>query len=46
MADTHIEPGTQRRFHHIVYWYETARGGHFAAFEQPALFINELCAGS
>jgi epoxide hydrolase len=26
----------------IVHWNELDRGGHFAAFEQPALFVNEL----
>lgn len=26
----------------LIHWNELARGGHFAAFEQPALFVNEL----
>lgn len=26
----------------LMYWNELDRGGHFAAFEQPELFINEL----
>ena len=26
----------------IRYWNELDRGGHFAAFEQPQLFVNEL----
>jgi pimeloyl-ACP methyl ester carboxylesterase len=26
----------------IVYWNELPKGGHFAAFEQPALFVEEL----
>ncbi|TDU31909.1 pimeloyl-ACP methyl ester carboxylesterase [Panacagrimonas perspica] len=26
----------------IVYWGEPAKGGHFAAFEQPALFVGEV----
>jgi pimeloyl-ACP methyl ester carboxylesterase len=25
-----------------VHWNELPRGGHFAAFEQPELFVNEL----
>ena len=25
-----------------VRWYEFDRGGHFAAFEQPTLFVQEL----
>ena len=31
----------EKRFN-IVYWAEPPRGGHFAAFEQPELFVNEL----
>jgi epoxide hydrolase len=34
----------QRRFPDIRYWGEPSRGGHFAAFEQPELFANEICA--
>jgi pimeloyl-ACP methyl ester carboxylesterase len=34
----------QRRFPDIRYWGEPARGGHFAAFEQPDLFVNEICS--
>jgi epoxide hydrolase len=32
----------QARYKNIVYWNELERGGHFAAFEQPVLFIDEL----
>jgi pimeloyl-ACP methyl ester carboxylesterase len=32
----------QRRFTDIRYWNEPARGGHFAALEQPALFVGEV----
>jgi pimeloyl-ACP methyl ester carboxylesterase len=32
----------ESRFSNIVYWNELDRGGHFAAFEQPELFVNEL----
>jgi len=32
----------QRRFTDIRYWNEPERGGHFAAFEQPALFVEEV----
>ena len=28
----------ERVFPHLIYWNELDRGGHFAAFEQPALF--------
>lgn len=30
------------RYRNIVYWNELDRGGHFAAFEQPELFVSEL----
>jgi pimeloyl-ACP methyl ester carboxylesterase len=33
-----------RRFTDIRYWNEPARGGHFAAFEQPELFVDEVRA--
>jgi pimeloyl-ACP methyl ester carboxylesterase len=26
----------------MIYWNEVDRGGHFAAFEQPALFADEM----
>jgi hypothetical protein len=32
------------RFTDIVYWNEPPRGGHFAAFEQPDLFVAEVRA--
>lgn len=32
----------ERRFTEIVHWGEPARGGHFAAWEQPDLFVDEL----
>jgi pimeloyl-ACP methyl ester carboxylesterase len=28
----------------LIHWNELDRGGHFAAFEQPALFVSELRA--
>lgn len=34
----------ERRFPDIRYWSEPPRGGHFAAFEQPDLFIAEVRA--
>ena len=34
----------QRRFTNIVYWNQPARGGHFAAWEQPSLFTGEVRA--
>jgi epoxide hydrolase len=32
----------ERRFPDIRHWNELDRGGHFAAFEQPELFVDEL----
>jgi pimeloyl-ACP methyl ester carboxylesterase len=34
----------ERRFTDIRYWNELPRGGHFAAFEQPQLFVDEVRA--
>ena len=34
----------ERQFPDLRYWNEPARGGHFAAFEQPAAFVNEVRA--
>jgi pimeloyl-ACP methyl ester carboxylesterase len=33
-----------KRFLDIRYWNEAERGGHFAAFEQPELFVDEVRA--
>jgi epoxide hydrolase len=32
----------EQRFTNIYSWNEPAKGGHFAAFEQPALFVEEV----
>ena len=32
----------EKRFRDIRHWNEIDRGGHFAAFEQPELFVNEV----
>jgi epoxide hydrolase len=34
----------ERRFHDIRYWSEPEHGGHFAALEQPELFVDEVRA--
>jgi pimeloyl-ACP methyl ester carboxylesterase len=34
----------ERRFKNIHYWNEPPRGGHFAAFEQPEIFVQEVRA--
>ena len=32
----------EKRFQNLVYWSELDIGGHFAALEQPAMFVNEV----
>lgn len=32
----------ERRYTNIIHWDEPDRGGHFAAFEQPELFVEQL----
>jgi pimeloyl-ACP methyl ester carboxylesterase len=32
----------ERCWRRLIYWNELERGGHFAAFEQPALFVDEV----
>jgi pimeloyl-ACP methyl ester carboxylesterase len=34
----------EKRFLDIRYWSEPERGGHFAAFEQPKIFVEEVRA--
>jgi pimeloyl-ACP methyl ester carboxylesterase len=34
----------ERRFVDIRHWHELDKGGHFAAFEQPGTFVNEVRA--
>jgi len=32
----------EKRYTNLIYWNELEKGGHFAAFEQPALFVKEV----
>jgi pimeloyl-ACP methyl ester carboxylesterase len=34
----------ERNFHKLIYWNEVGKGGHFAAWEQPALLTDEIRA--
>ncbi|QFU76222.1 epoxide hydrolase [Halioglobus maricola] len=34
----------EKRFSKLIYWNELERGGHFAAMEQPEVFIEEVRA--
>ena len=36
----------ESRYKNIRYWNETERGGHFAAMEQPEIFVGEVRAGA
>jgi pimeloyl-ACP methyl ester carboxylesterase len=36
---------TERAYHNLIYYNQPARGGHFAAWEQPLLFAEEVRAG-
>jgi pimeloyl-ACP methyl ester carboxylesterase len=35
---------TERAYHKLIYFHEVDKGGHYAAWEQPALFSAELRA--
>jgi pimeloyl-ACP methyl ester carboxylesterase len=35
----------EKTYHKLVYWHRAEKGGHFAAFEQPKVFVDELRAG-
>ena len=32
----------ERNYKNLVHWNELDKGGHFAAFEQPELFVEEV----
>jgi hypothetical protein len=34
----------EKRFTNLVHWNELEKGGHFAAFEQPETFVDEVRA--
>jgi pimeloyl-ACP methyl ester carboxylesterase len=36
---------TERAYHDLMYYNQPARGGHFAAWEQPQIFCEEVRAG-
>ena len=35
----------EQRFSNLIYWNELEQGGHFAALEQPEIFIEEVRKG-
>jgi pimeloyl-ACP methyl ester carboxylesterase len=36
---------TERAYHHLIYYNRPDKGGHFAAWEQPQIFAEEVRAG-
>jgi pimeloyl-ACP methyl ester carboxylesterase len=34
----------ERNYHKLIYWNEVGKGGHFAAWEEPQLFSEEVRA--
>ena len=32
----------ERRYKNLIHWSELDKGGHFAAFEVPEVFVNEV----
>ena len=34
----------EQKYSNLIYWNKVDKGGHFAAFEQPQIFANELRA--
>ncbi len=34
----------ERAYSNLIYWNKAEKGGHFAAFEQPKIFVNEVRA--
>ena len=44
MEELRAERAAERRYRNIVHWNELPRGGHFAALEQPELFVAEVRA--
>jgi pimeloyl-ACP methyl ester carboxylesterase len=44
--DSYRPPETwvRRAYRNLIYFHQTERGGHFAAWEQPALFASEVRA--
>ena len=36
---------TERGYHKLIYYHQVDKGGHFAAWEQPELFCQEVRAG-
>jgi len=38
------ESWTRQAYRHLVYFHEVDKGGHFAAWEEPLLFADEMRA--
>ena len=35
----------EQTYSNLIYWNEAQHGGHFAAFEQPDIFVEEMRSG-
>jgi hypothetical protein len=33
----------EKHMSNIIHWNELDKGGHFAAWEQPSLYVSEIC---
>jgi hypothetical protein len=44
VPEADLEDLRERLFPNLHYWNELDKGGHFAAFEQPETFVNEVRA--
>jgi hypothetical protein len=44
-AVSDLDDGTERAYHNLIHYNKPARGGHFAAWEQPQIFAEEVRAG-
>ena len=42
--DRASKPHRDRTYTNIIHWNELEKGGHFAAFEQPKTFVDEVRA--
>jgi pimeloyl-ACP methyl ester carboxylesterase len=41
----HVIDHAERAYPKLIYYHKVDKGGHFAAWEQPKLFSEELRAG-
>jgi pimeloyl-ACP methyl ester carboxylesterase len=44
-GENYEAPRTERAYHKLIYYNKVDKGGHFAAWEQPQPFSEEVRAG-